>query len=321
MSAMVKKVLFLSLALVLCFTFAGCAEEKPTQEEEKPTQAEEKPTQEEINQIMADSISATFTAETCRFDMDIAVETYRETEVAERPFVQEHLEKHTKHVVTSGAGAINNTNRELQMTTNGATKLCMAIMLAICSVREFETEFYIVDRWAYTKTKSWLGTDGNWTKMEFPTEIREMIWDTETNIEQARKLMEGSQVSFLRYGGVNEVDCYVFDIELSMAELVGCLSQLPADYLSQLMVMAGMGALDQFEPQMIEAILEKGWTSMKAWVAKDTNLMMKANVHMRAVDFEEKCFADMDIEVVIYDYNEPIELPPQALAAPNMPGM
>ena len=291
MSAIVRKALSLALALALCFTFVGCAEKG------------EALTQEEIDQIMADSINATATAETYQFDMDMSMTID----------VTGGEEAVTMSMTANGTGALNNTSQEMQMIMNGT--MIMGIPGQATMEMSMNMEYYIVDRWAYIKV-SMPGMVENWTKMELPSEAWEMMWDSQTKIDYGQELMELLDISFLDSESIDGVECYVFDIGLNMTEV--------ADYILQLM--PEMGEIG-IEPEMLTNLLQKMSISQTEWIAKDTNLMLKADAQVlmeitpedvgaTAEDFE-KITMDINIEVTIHDYNQPVSvmLPPEALNA------
>lgn len=291
MSAIVKKALPFALALALCFTFIGCA-------------GEETLTQEEIDQIMANSINATYTAETYQFDMDMAMTA--NVTGGEQPAAVS--------MTTDGSGALNNTSQEMQMTMNGT--MTMGVPGQATVTVNMSMDSYIVDNWIYTKVSIPGIMAEDWTKMELPADMWDMMWDTETKITQGQELMELAEISFLRSEAVDGIKCYVFDVALNMTKV--------ADYILQLMPEIGEIGV---EPDMLTNLLQKVSISTEEWIAKDSNLMMKTDAHVlveitpedlgATVEDFEKITMDMNINVTMHDYNEPtlIELPPEALSA------
>ena len=292
MSAAVKKILVLSLALILSFTLVGCAEGGLTQ-------AEGGLTQEEIDQIVANAATAIAEIDTGKADLDMSM-TMNMVGGAESVEMT---------AVGDGTGAVDKVDKEMHMIMN------MDMDISGQGEQKYALEYYIVGGWMYMMMEI-PGQGEQWTK----TELAETydVWWLETGAEvQIKLLTTAIKVNYLGSEAVNGTDCYVFEVVPSM-EVAGNL-------VSQQLQFLGMD-LGQFNPaDLLKEI------SAKQWIAKDSYLPMKAEVdalleiHPEDVGATEDDFEKMTIDMNIggryYDYNQPVDitLPPEALNAPEMP--
>ena len=279
-----KEILILSLAVVLSLTFLGCAEGKLTQED--------------IDQIAAKAATATTEVETVSFNMDMLV-TVEVTGTQPGEIT----------MVVDGYGTIDNTDREMQMLMN------MAMELPEEGEQEMAMELYIVGEWMYMVVDI-PGIGKQWMKMGFTEEM----WEMQNQIEPQIKLLQTAiEVNFLGSEDINGTPCYVVQIIPSMEALGDLLTQQQTP---------GMEDIDFGEFNLAD-LFEK--MSIKEWVAEDSYLLMKSEISMLMAmspedvgatqeDFE-KMAMNMDIEMTLYDYNQAvsIELPQEALQAPEMP--
>jgi len=282
MSTVIKKVLLLFLTLILSFAIVGCAEEELVQEE--------------IDQIVADAVIASTDVDTSKFDMDMlmTIEVIGGVEPGEMT------------MLTDFTGAVDNANKEMQMTIN------MTMDVTGEGKQGIATEFYIVGEWMYMKTDIPV-IGGQWMK----TRLTEEMWEAESQIGSQIALLEAAtEVDLLGSESVRGTACYVVEIVPSMEALGKLLSQQTT----------GLENIDWEELKLFKE------TSIREWIAKDSYLLMKAEIHMlmemrpehigaTEEDFE-KMTMDINIEMKLYDYNKPvsIELPQEALGALEMPG-
>jgi hypothetical protein len=281
----VNKILVLSLVLVLSLTFFGCAEGKLSEEE--------------IDLIAAKAATATTEVDTVRFDMDMLM-TIEMIGVQPGGIT----------VVVDGSATIDNADREMQMLMNMNTELP--------GEGELETvmDLYIIGEWLYMKIDI-PGAGEQWLKME----LTEEMWEMQNQIEpQIEMLQSAVEVNLLGSEDVNGTPCYVVEIIPSMEALSDLLAQQQTP---------GMEDLDFGELNLTD-LFEK--MSIIEWVAKDSYLLMKSEINMLMElsaedvgatqgDFE-KMTMDMNMEMILYDYNQAvsIELPQEALKALEMPG-
>jgi hypothetical protein len=294
MSAVLKKVLVFSLALMLCFAFVGCAEK------------EEPLTSEEIDQIITEAVNGLADAETYKFDMDLSVSME----------IVGGTDPGTMSIGANATGAIDNVNEEMHMLMD------ITVNMPEQDEQEMGVEIYIVGGWVYVKMSiPELGEQ--WLKMGLTPEMWEMQKLTEQQMELLETAMNIELVGSESVGGV---DCYIFEITPDMGKFVAYLSEMLG---MQGLSSEGMEAFGWLFGDLFEDMFKE--LSIKEWIAKDSSLFVKAEVHMvievspedvgaTAEDFQ-KVTMDMDIGMAAHDYNEPvsIELPPEALDALEIP--
>ena len=277
---MLKKLIPISLALVLCFGLAagaGCGENLP---------------QEEIDQIVIGAVAAGY--ETVSFDKELPMTI----EVKGGP------DPGTIVISMSGTGFLDKVNQAMRMTMD------MGLSIPGTGSRELENEVYVVDGWIYSGV-SIPGEGEEWLK----TELTGAIWQQQNPLTSYLELL--ATASGIDYKGteiVNGVECYVFELEPDI------------DLLSALVVeeMASLGVINLSGIDLTELYQEM---LVKEWVAKDGNLLQRAEVaavlEIRPEDIGEtsdsfdKLFIDVGVNMRYYDYNQPftVVLPPEALDA------
>lgn len=207
----------------------------------------------------------------------------------------------TMTMAADGTGAMDRANEEMQMTVNVAGEQGMA------------AEVYIFGGWMYTMMDI-PGIGEQWTKIE----VTEEVWQQHSLIDEQLEFLETAvEIDYLGSETVNGTECYLFEVVPDMEALGELLAQ--GTY--------GMGDMDLSQFDLAD--LCKG-LSIKAWIAKDSSLLMKSEVEMvlemSASDVgaiagdADKVTMDVKMVMSFYDYNEPvsIELPPEALEAEEM---
>ncbi len=282
--SVVKRILLLSLALVLSFTlvtFVGCGEKLP---------------QEEIDRIIANVTSAEY--DTVKLDMNLPI-TMK---------VEGGSEAGTMTIAVDSTGVIDIANEEMRMTMN----VTMDILGE--GEQDIAVEVYIVGGWMYTKVDiPELGEQ--WLKME----VTDEAWQQQSQIDPLLEFLETAvEIKSLGSETVNGIDCYVFEMVPDIEELGELFSQQTS----------GMEIMDFSQFDLADLYKE---LSVKEWIAKDSYLLMKAEIEMvleisagdvgvTADDFD-KVTIDVEMVMSFYDYNQPvsIELPPEALDAEELP--
>jgi hypothetical protein len=288
MSVVVKKILVLSLVLVLSLTFWGCAGGQLTQEGEF--------SQQEIDQIVANTIAANAAVNTANFDMNM-------------PMTMELVGGSQAGKMTMAAdatGAMDIADKEMQMTVN------MTMDIPGQARQEVTEEVYVVGAWIYMKV-SITGQGEQWMKMK----LTEEMWQQQNQIEQQIEFLKTAiKVNYLGSESVSGTSCYVFEIEPSMETLGNLLSQQQA---------AGIDFSQLNLANLIKKMSVKEWIARDSYLLTkaEVNILMEmrpADVGATASDFT-KMTIDMNVGVKVYDYNQPvtITLPPEALDAPEMP--
>jgi hypothetical protein len=253
-------------------------------------------TQEEIDQIVANVTSAQF--DTVSFD----VETTMTMEWVGG------ADSRTMTMAVDGTGAVDRANEEMQMTMN------MAEDMPGMGEQEMAGEIYIVGGWMYTKMDL-LELGEQWMKIE----VTEEVWQQQSLIDEQLEFLEtAAEINYLGSKTVNGTECYLFEVVPDMEALGELLAQ--ETY--------GMENMDFSQLDLADLCKE---LSIKAWIAKDSYLLMKSEVEMvlemSASDLgaiagdADKVTIDVKMVESFYDYNQPvsIELPPEALDAEELP--
>lgn len=284
MSAMLKKLLLISLALVLSFSlvaFAGCKEKLP---------------QEEIDQIIAGALAASY--DTVSFDMGVPMTV--EAEGGDAPG--------TMTVDMSGTGFIDIINQAMRMTIE------MDMSIPGAGPQDINAEIYVLEGWMYT------GVDvpdmgEQWQKME----LTEEMWQQQDQVGQYVELLATAvEVDYKGTETVNGVECYVFEIEPDMDNLTEILSQETST----------LGIINLSGLDLAELYQE---LSVKEWLAKDSYLLQKTEIELvmevrpgdvgATGDDFDKMTIDIGMTMRFYDYDQPftVVLPPEALDAEEVP--
>lgn len=280
MSATVKRILLLSLALILSFTLIGCAGGGLPQEE--------------IDRIVANAATAYAEVNTGKFDYtdwSVTIEQVGGSAPG------------TVTMVGDGTVVTDIANRKMQMTMN------MTLGIPEQGEQEMTLEYYVVDEWLYVMAQ-YAGEDAQWQK----TELTEELWQQQGYIEQQIDFLETAvEINYLGSEAVNGTDCYVFGVVPS----VEALGNLMVQQLQTLGIdFSQLNLSDLFKEMSVkEWIAKDTYWVMKAEVGALLEIHPE-DVGATEDDFEEATI-DMNIGLRFYDYNQPVDitLPPAALDA------
>lgn len=292
MSKRARKILALSLVMVLFLTLVACVGGGPA--------TQTGPAQEEVTQLAIRVASATAAADTSKFDMNMVmvVEIIGGAEPG----------KLTVSAVT--AGAVDNKGREMHLTMD------MGMDIPGQDAQLAGTAIYAVGDWIYMQIVIPGDSNDQWLK----TGMTEELWNSQNQFVQQLALLAGAEeVSFVGRESVRGVECNAVEIKPS------------GEALSNLLAQQVGGAQDILN---LEQLLQTGLkgTSLKEWIAVDSNLLMKSALVMsmegKPSDFgaDEETFDNMTVDITMdfeaYDYNQPvtIELPQEALSAQEVSG-
>ncbi len=284
MSVILKKLLLLSLALVLSFSmvaFVGCKEELP---------------QEEIDQIIAGALAAQY--DTVSFDMDMPM-TVKMTG---------GTDPGTMTVDTSATGSIDNNNEMMRM------EMTMEMDMSGEGSESMDAEIYVLEGWMYTGMNI-PGYGEQWAKMA----LTEDMWQQQLSVEQYVELLATAiEVDYKGIETVNGVECYVFELEPNMA----ALNELLAGETSGL-GMAGLGDIDLaelYEALTVKEWLAKDSYLLQRTEIEIVIEMSPGDVGATSNDFD-KMSVSVEMTMRFFDYNQPftVVLPPEALEAEEMP--
>jgi hypothetical protein len=284
MSATLKKLLLLSLALVLSFSlvaFVGCKEKLP---------------QEEIDQIIAGATAASY--DTVSFDMDLPMTVKAEG----------GSEPGKMNADMSGSGAIDIPNRAMQMTMG------MELSMSGEGSQEMDAEVYVLDGWMYTGMDI-PGLGENWMKME----LTELAWQQQVQVDQYVELLATAvEVDYKGTETVNGVECYVFEIEPNMATLTDLLQQETSSL--GMMDLSGLDVAELYQELSVKEWLAKDSYLLQRTEVEMTLEIRPSDVGATSNDFE-KMSVELKMAMRFYAYNQPftVVLPPEALDAEEMP--
>jgi hypothetical protein len=280
MSATLKKLLLLSLALVLSFSlvaFVGCKEKLP---------------QEEMDQIIADAVAASY--DTVSFDTDFPMTIT----------VEGGSDPGTLTVAMSGTGAIDTIAQAMRMT------MAIDIGVADTEPQSASAEVYVFEGWMYTGVSI---TDAGmqWAKMA----LTEPLWQQQDKVGQYAELLATAvEVEYKGTETVNGVECYLFELEPDMDTLGALLVEETSS-----LGLINLSGLD------LAALYQE--LSVKEWLAKDSHLLQRTEIEIvmeispedvgATSDDFEKMTMDIGMTMRFYAYDQPftVVVPPEALAA------
>jgi hypothetical protein len=290
------KVLVIALVLIVSPVFSGCSGEPAVTPPDSMTIPPEELT---VPDIAENAIYASTTIDTASFEI------YTEFTVA----VIGGRQPGIVTVAQDTTGYVNNVSREMEFTMNIATDIPGT------DKGNTSLEMYFVDKWAYMKTDiPPLGEQ--WIKMELSDEL----WAEQSQLaQQAEFLKTAAGITLAGNDSVNGVDCYILDIIPDMEMLAHwVLSQSDPQQ-------SGIEISEQDFAGRIKTV------SQKEWVAKDSFLPMREDfdvyIELLPEDFSnpvsglEKTTMDISTQVLYFDYGKivPVELPPEAVDAPEVP--
>jgi len=284
MSATLKKLLLLSLALVLSFSlvaFVGCGEKLP---------------QEEIDQIIAGAGAASY--DTVSFDMDIPM-TIKATG-GDDPG--------TMNVAMSGTGFIDIINQAMRMTME------VDMNIPGAGPQVINAEIYVLEGWMYTGMEI-PGLDEQWVKMA----LTEEMWQQQDQVEQYVELLATAvDIDYKGTETVNGVECYVFEIEPDM----DTLGDLMVEETSGLGIMdlSGLDLGELYQELSVKEWLAKDSYLLQRAEIELVMEIRPSDVGATSDDFE-KMTMGIEMTMRFYDYDQPftVVLPPEALAAEEVP--
>jgi len=273
-----KKILAMSLALVMALAFVAC-------------DGDGLPTAQEIvdgtSQAMAD-------VRTCKFDMEMAMDMDGE---AEGESIDANIEM-------DASGALDIENNQLKMTMN----------MEVTGEEDIdvEAEMYLVDNTFYILTDM-LGMGPTWMKLEMSEmeELPEEYWEEADLLELPTELLEAFEVKVTGSERVGGVDCYVLESTPDMEQLWQMfetteleMTDIPEDF-------------EHYFDEMFDSFSMKEWIAKDTYFPMKVEIEISMEFAPEAMGFpEEEGEANIDIvmTMLLYDYNQPvsIELPPGA---------
>ena len=296
---MLRKLVVLSLVLVMVLTLTACKGEVGS-DTSLPS----------LEEIINKAVAAQGDAQTFKLNMDITMDMVGESEG----------EIFEVNMVASSAGEMDIPNEKLMLDMN-MTMDMEDMALPDEGTMEVSMAMYMIDNMLYMMTDI-PDIGPMWIKYEIdmPEEIWEQVDQTKYQIELLEEAVEvelaGSEV-------VGGVDCYVLELNPDMEKLWQLMMQQMEDVGG-----IGGGELD-IDPTLLQDMFRD--FSVKQWVAKDTYLLARAVVDM-SLEFNAEAMGgtaeegnvtmDMSLDMLAYDYNQPVSivLPPEAAAAMDISG-
>nr|QNO58009.1 hypothetical protein FKBFPHBB_00010 [Methanosarcinales archaeon ANME-1 ERB7] len=278
------------LVIASVMMFSGCVEE-----EKKMSVAD----------IKADVLANAEETDTYKFDMAVTMKMLLSNETNSTEMT----------TLSNGRGVLDVADKKMKLNMNTSMESSETTEVP----GPMEMEVYLINNTMYTKMD--LGIPElppQWTKMEMPEES----WASQNQLEQQMELLDISEVELLADEELNGVDCYVLKIVPDMEKFWNST-------MAAIMARSTQGLAPGMDLQKILKSM-----STTEWIAKDTMYPMKTQMAVRLVvssedlaipDMDEKftMTADERVEMLFYDYNQPvlIELPEAAEAAAGLPVM
>jgi len=280
MKKTVRKILALSLALVLSLAVVGCDRGLP---------------QDEIDRIVENVASAQFDSLKMDIDMDLAMT------------VKGGASPGQMTMTGSGTGIVDMASQEMQMAMD------LSMDIPEMGVQTIATEYYLVGEWMYTSYDI-PDLDKQWLK----TAVTPGMWEQQSQVEQQIEFLKTAvKVKSLPDQAVDGTDCYVFEVVPSVEALGELLSQQSSVIgmdLSQL------NLADLFKEMRVkEWIAQDSYQVLKTEVYMQMQ-MQPADVGATEADFDTMVIdMNMAVRLYDYNQPVSIVLPDEALDAVETP--
>lgn len=194
-------------------------------------------------------------------------------------------------MVSTANGVVDVVNRRFMMEMSSSFSMLM----------EMNFLYYIVDDMIFMKM-DYFGTE-QWMKMDY-SEFN-VSWNSYDQMQMQVDLLEYGEVERLDDEIVNNNDCYVLKILPNVDKLFEIM-------MNQNGLSAGMLQISNLSNMLNDF-------SIKIWISKETNLIMKAYEYMTMdMDlYEYSTSTSMEITILFTNYNKTlnIELPEEAINA------
>ena len=274
----------LLLASILSLSIAlGCGGEKDDASGEF--------SQQELEQILADSTLLINQADSYKMNMEMDM------------FMDmSGSEEGTMDMDATMEGAFDQKNMEMYMTM----EMYMAVDVGGQreSMDDIVMDIYLVDEYIYMKMNiPEMGEE--WIKLP-ATEENMTAWDMNMVDQQLVPLESSGEMSFLRYENIDGSECYVIEFIPDTAAMMEWIGEQG---------LADLG-FDWDDVEEIGKIFDE--LSYTCWIDKDTKQMKKMNAYILmkiSGDVYEglagesgKITMDMNINMVIQDYNQPVSI-------------
>jgi len=276
-----KKILPMTLVLVVVFSFAACAGGPSAQE------------------IIAGVTESLDDITSYQFDMDMTMDMAGEAE-------GEAFEM----TMTMGfSGALDLENRQVR------ADITMSMVVPGEDEMEVGMEIYIIDDMGYMMTDM-LEMEPTWMKEEISEADWEEVSEGMRLAEPQLELLQGAQVEVIGSETVKGIDCYVFQLIPDMGQLWQTVMQHTRVAGEEILPEVE----EIFLEEVFRSFSVKQWVAKDTYFITKAEIDMVMELTPEAMGFpEEEGEMTMNITMTLlaYDYNEPvsIELPPEALEA------
>ena len=282
-----KKILAMSLVLVMVLSFTTCGEEA---EEEVGL-----PTAQEIVDGVIESFD---NVRTYQFDMNMTMDVAGEVE-------GEALE-HTVTMVNSGALDLDNSQMKADLSAGSNDEM-------------MRLEMYIIDGVLYAMPEA-PGEEPIWMREEMSVERWEITKGV-SGIDNYKELLKTAQVKVIGSEKVKGIDCYVLQLTPEIAELYqtamdpvggmgreGMLPPIPEELLQE----------------MFRSFSVTQWIAKDTYFLMKAEIDMAIDTTPEFMDYlgeEVEISMDIKLDFLAYNYNQPVSivLPPEAEEAIEAP--
>ena len=282
-----KKILTMSLALVMVLSLTACDEE--TEEEvELPS----------VQEIVDGVIESLDEIRTYKLDMDATTDMAGDV-------MGEALEV---NIVTDFDGTVDLENRQMRMDVTMNTEV----------LGEDEitrgVEMYLIGAMAYMLTEA-PEMPPAWVKSEIP----EVLWKQMSQVESQIELLEAAQVDLIGSEKVGGIDCWVLQVTLDMDQLWQFFMQQTGATWVEMPDVA-----EEFLQEMFRSFSVKQWIAKDTYflTKAETDMAVELTPEaMGAMGEEGEMTIDLNMSWLVYDYNQPVSivLPPGAEDAIEVP--
>jgi hypothetical protein len=282
-----KKILAMSLVLVMVLSFTTCGEEA---EEEVGL-----PTAQEIVDGVIESFD---NIRTYQFDMNMTMDVAGEVE-------GEALE-HTVTMVNSGALDLENSQMKADLSAGSNDEM-------------MRLEMYIIDGVLYAMPEA-PGEEPIWMKEEMSVERWEITKGV-SGIDNYKELLKTAQVKVIGSEKVKGVDCYVLQLTPEIAELYQTAMD-PAGGIGR----AGMlpPVPQELLQEIFRSFSVTQWIAKDTYFLMKAEIDMAIETTPEFMDYlgeEVEISMDITLDFLAYNYNQPVSivLPPEAEEAIEAP--
>ncbi len=280
-----KKILAMSLVLVMVLSFIACGgEELPPAQE-----------------IVDGAIQALDDISTYEFEMDMTMGMAGEAEG----------EAFEMTIVTDSSGAFDLANRQMRMD------MTMSIVVPGEDEVDIEIELYLIDSTGYIMMDV-PGTGPVWEKEELSEadweETVEMLSLAEPQIE----ILETAEVEVIGSEIIGGIDCYVVEITPDMEQFwETVMQQATLGFVEEM----GLPMItEEILDEVSYSFSAKQWIAKDTYLLMkvETDMVIELTPEaMGSPEGEGEMTIDVAISMLAYNYNQPvsIELPPEAEAS------